>query len=120
MVRPDCHDAMRGDGSWQKAINGAIVARHAGVSVELTCVVGRHNAAHVDELVDFAEERNFRVVFQPARNSLFQGSPRDGFGFPARNGRAPTRLRPARRAQARRQPRGRQRLGQSATLPSLP
>ncbi len=78
---PACHDAMRGEGSWQKAINSAVLARSAGVAVELTCVVGRHNAGHIDELVDFADQRHFRVVFQPARNSLFLDSARDGSGF---------------------------------------
>lgn len=78
---PHCHDAMRGEGSWQKAINGAIVARHAGVEVELTCVVGRHNAAHIEELVEFADSHRFRIVFQPARSSLLCDGARDGSGF---------------------------------------
>ena len=78
---PACHDAMRGEGSWQKAINGAIVARHAGVGVELTCVVGQHNESHIEELVEFADTHRFRIVFQPARNSLFLDNTRDGSGF---------------------------------------
>ena len=76
-----CHDAMRGEGSWQKALAGADVAREAGVEVELTCVVGRHNADHLDELLAIADERRLAVVFQPARNSLFLGSERDGAAF---------------------------------------
>jgi MoaA/NifB/PqqE/SkfB family radical SAM enzyme len=78
---PASHDAMRGQGSFAKAIAGARAARGAGVRVELTCVVGRHNVEALDELVDLVEEEGFRVVFQPARNSLFLGSARDGAGY---------------------------------------
>jgi len=76
-----CHDAMRGAGSWDKAVRGADAAREAGVEVELTCVVGRHNADHIDELLDFARARRYGVVLQPARNSLFLGNDRDGSSF---------------------------------------
>jgi MoaA/NifB/PqqE/SkfB family radical SAM enzyme len=71
------HDRMRGAGAFKKAIDGARAARDAGVPVELTCVVGRHNADGIPELLDFAEKSEFRVVFQPARPSLFQGAQRD-------------------------------------------
>jgi MoaA/NifB/PqqE/SkfB family radical SAM enzyme len=78
---PECHDAMRGQGAWRKAMDGALAARRAGTPVELTCVVGKHNAAHIDELVSLAERSFFSVVFQPARNSLFLDSGRDGASF---------------------------------------
>ena len=74
----ECHDAMRGYGAFDKALEGALAARDAGVRVELTCVVGSHNVGHVGELVSLAEELEFPVVFQPARNSLFLESARDG------------------------------------------
>lgn len=75
------HDAMRGEGAFDKAVRGAEAARDAGVPVELTCVVGTHNADAIDELLDFVERRGFRIVFQPARNSLFLDSDRDGSAF---------------------------------------
>jgi len=75
------HDAMRGAGSFAKAVRGAQAAREAGVPVELTCVIGSHNADHVDALLDWVEEHRFRIVFQPARNSLFLESERDGASF---------------------------------------
>ncbi len=78
---PECHDAMRGVGSWHKAMNGALAARDVGVPVELSCVVGRHNVDRLDELVHLAERAGLSVVFQPARNSLFLGSARDGADF---------------------------------------
>ena len=45
--------------------------------------MAQHNAAHVDELIDFCDAEGFPVVFQPARNSLFLGSDRDGAAFQA-------------------------------------
>jgi MoaA/NifB/PqqE/SkfB family radical SAM enzyme len=74
----EAHDGMRGAKSFDKAIAGAQAAREAGVQVELTCVVARHNAAHIEELLDIVEELGMRIVFQPARNSLFLDSERDG------------------------------------------
>jgi MoaA/NifB/PqqE/SkfB family radical SAM enzyme len=75
------HDAMRGPGSFEKAVRGADAARAAGVAVELTCVLGAHNADFVDELLDWVEAHGFRIVFQPARSSLFLDEGRDGTSF---------------------------------------
>jgi MoaA/NifB/PqqE/SkfB family radical SAM enzyme len=77
----ECHDAIRGRGAWQKAVDGALAAREAGTRVELTCVVGQHNVERISDLLAFAERTGFAVVFQPARNSLFQNSGRDGSAF---------------------------------------
>jgi hypothetical protein len=77
------HDRMRGAGSFDKALRGAEMARAAGVDVELTCVVGSHNAGAIDDLLDLVQERGFRIVFQPARPSLFLESDRDGSAFMA-------------------------------------
>ena len=79
---PEVHDAMRGAGSWQKAVNGAVVVRHSGVPLELTCVVARHNVDALDELVALADKHDFRVVFQPARPSLVADA-HDGPAFQA-------------------------------------
>ena len=76
------HDAMRGEGSFDKAVKGALAAREAGVpKITFTCVVGQHNATVIDALMDFVEELGFSVVFQPARNSLFTNTNRDGSHF---------------------------------------
>jgi MoaA/NifB/PqqE/SkfB family radical SAM enzyme len=72
------HDAARGAGSFDHALRGARAARDAGVHVEFSCTLGRHNVDCVAELLDIAESLNVPVVFQPALNSLFQGSSRDG------------------------------------------
>jgi MoaA/NifB/PqqE/SkfB family radical SAM enzyme len=78
---PERHDAMRGAGSFERAVRGAVAARDAGVGVELTCVVGIHNADHLDALVAWVEHLGFSIVFQPARNSLFLDNSRDGSSF---------------------------------------
>jgi MoaA/NifB/PqqE/SkfB family radical SAM enzyme len=72
------HDAMRGAGSFDRAIAGARAAQDAGVAVEFTCTVGRHNAGAVEPLLALGEEMGIPVVFQPAQNSLFLDTARDG------------------------------------------
>jgi MoaA/NifB/PqqE/SkfB family radical SAM enzyme len=72
------HDAMRGAGSFDRAIAGANAAQEAGVPVEFTCVVGRHNVDAIESLIAMAEDLQIPVVFQPALNSLFLDTARDG------------------------------------------
>jgi len=72
------HDAMRGAGSFDKAVEGAKTARDAGVPVEFTCTLGSHNVGTIDALMSLAEELQIPVVFQPAMNSLFLDTQRDG------------------------------------------
>jgi len=74
----ECHDATRGRGSFARAIAGAEAARHAGVSVEFRCTVGRHNGQSIETLLEIAEALEIPVVFQPALNSLFLDTERDG------------------------------------------
>lgn len=75
------HDAMRGARAHERALRGAQAARDAGVAVEFTCVVGEHNVEHLDELLDQVERLGLSIVFQPARNSLFLDTERDGAAF---------------------------------------
>jgi MoaA/NifB/PqqE/SkfB family radical SAM enzyme len=75
---PDSHDAMRGTGSFEKALAGATAARDAGVKVEFTCTVGQHNAHTIEPLIDIVSALSIPVVFQPALNSLFLDTDRDG------------------------------------------
>lgn len=72
------HDAMRGAGSFDKALEGARLAKAAGVHTEFTCTVGRHNAHLVEDTLAIAESMRIELVFQPALNSLFTGNARDG------------------------------------------
>lgn len=72
------HDSMRGRGAFDHAVDGARAAHEAGIKVEFTCVVGRHNVDCLEEVLNIAESLEMQVVFQPALNSLFNGSSRDG------------------------------------------
>ncbi len=74
----ESHDAFRGRGSFDRAVAGAKAAQGVGVPVEFTCTVGRHNAQVIEQALDVAESLHTSVVFQPATNSLFLGTERDG------------------------------------------
>ena len=78
---PAVHDAVRGVRAFERALDGANAARELGVPVELTCVVGRHNAHAIDELVAIVEWQRLPIIFQPARDSLFIGEEGPGRGF---------------------------------------
>lgn len=79
------HDRMRGKDAFRRALAGANVAREVGVPVEFTCVVGQHNHDALDELMDLVEAQGFRIIFQPARSSLFLETDRDGSAFTLEN-----------------------------------
>ncbi|MFT5430195.1 MAG: MoaA/NifB/PqqE/SkfB family radical SAM enzyme [Myxococcota bacterium] len=72
------HDKIRGRNAHRRAIRGAMAARDCGVDVEFTCVVGAHNVDVIDDLLDEVDGTGLSIVFQPARNSLFLGTDRDG------------------------------------------
>src|SRR5262249_61856111 len=74
----ESHDAFRGGGSCDKALAGAEAARGVGVPVEFTCTVGRHNEHAIDKAIEIAEKMGTTIVFQPATNSLFLETERDG------------------------------------------
>ena len=77
------HDLMRGEKAFERAVRGAEAARSVGVEVELTCVIASHNVHLVDELVDMVEKLGFRIIFQPARTSLFLDTTREDTTFMA-------------------------------------
>jgi len=80
---PSIHDSVRGPRAFERALDGANAARELGVPVELTCVVGRHNAHAIDEIVDVVRALGLPIIFQPARDSLFLDG-REGPGSPFR------------------------------------
>lgn len=80
------HDAVRGPRAFERALDGAAAARELGVSVELTSVVGRHNAHAIDEIVAIAAWQNLPIIFQPARDSLFVGHVGPGSSFRLEHG----------------------------------
>src|SRR5262249_55468008 len=74
----ESHDAFRGRGSFDKALAGAEAARSVGVPVSFTCTVARHNQDAIEETLAIVERLGASIVFQPATNSLFLGTERDG------------------------------------------
>lgn len=68
------HDSIRGRRSFEWALDAAAVASALSVPVEFTCALGQHNAHCVDELLTLVEGIGCKIVFQPVRPSLFQGS----------------------------------------------
>lgn len=72
------HDAMRGAGSFEKAVRGIRAAREAGLAVKLRCTMHAQNLASVRELVALAASLDSPIMFQPALNSLFLDTDRDG------------------------------------------
>jgi len=72
------HDSMRGKGSFLSAVKGIRRAREEGVLVKLRCVLHKENVDSVPELVQIAQDLDAPIMFQPATNSLFLESDRDG------------------------------------------
>lgn len=78
---PAIHDAARGERAFERAVEGAKIARDLGVPAEFTCVVGKHNSHAIDELVGIVQGIGFSIIFQPARDSLFIGQEGPGREF---------------------------------------
>ena len=68
------HDKLRGEGSFARALDALAVCSALSVPAQLTCVLGKHNAHSVDDLLSLAESVKTKVIFQPLRPSLFQDS----------------------------------------------
>ena len=76
--KADAHDAMRGKGSFVKVVKGVEAAKSKGIRVELTCTLNHGNVDRLPEILDFAAQLDCQVIFQPARNSLFNSTILDG------------------------------------------
>lgn len=63
---PDVHDAVRGEGAFQRAVDAIVAARGRGINVSLTCTISRLNCGRLGEVIDFANEHKVWVMFQPA------------------------------------------------------
>ncbi|MFC2164533.1 radical SAM protein [Acidobacteriota bacterium] len=77
----DVHDAARGDGTWKKAMQGIRAAQDEGVPVELSAVIGSHNAHAINEMIDLVEREGLQIICQPARPSLLQGGEGGGADY---------------------------------------
>ena len=115
----ESHDAMRGKDSFERALAGAEAARAAGVPVEFTCVVGRHNAGCIEGLLDIAEDPGGRRRLPTGAQQPVPGDGARRLHLAAR-GRGRAGCLRAHRAAQGRGPRGGQRLGQPPAFPALP
>lgn len=69
------HDAGRGEGAFEAAIEGARAAQQAGVPVALRMTLARHNVEHWRAVADLARQLGVVALFQPAIGSVM-----DAFG----------------------------------------
>jgi len=61
----EVHDAMRGEGAWDKAMHALSVLSDAGVKVWTNTVVTNRNVDVVDWVLDTAERHGAHAAFQP-------------------------------------------------------
>lgn len=71
----EAHDSMRGKGSFDAAVRAIELARERGMRVHVLSVLGRHNRAHVDDMLDMAERMGFGWI--PTSLFFMAGAPAD-------------------------------------------
>lgn len=64
------HDQGRGNGSFSRAMAGAICAIEAGIPVVLRMTLAKHNVGYWREVLYLSEEIGAEAIFQPAIGSL--------------------------------------------------
>ncbi len=67
------HDAVRGSGTFRRAVRAVELCQAWGVPVTVETVIGKTNLPHVEELLEWCGERRLRVQLQPARAAIFHG-----------------------------------------------
>jgi MoaA/NifB/PqqE/SkfB family radical SAM enzyme len=70
----DVHDAGRGEGSFEGAMEGVRLAVRAGCSVAIRMTLAEHNVAHYPAVIAIAEELGIRALFQPAIGNIMNGA----------------------------------------------
>jgi MoaA/NifB/PqqE/SkfB family radical SAM enzyme len=74
----EIHDAVRGAGAYDQALDGVRCALDAGVTVALRMTLARHNVHAWGHVLDLARELGVQALFQPAIGSLMDcASPPD-------------------------------------------
>ncbi len=66
----ETHDAVRGAGAFDKAIEAAVLCRESGVPASFQCVLSSFNLGEIEDVVRIAREQSFPVMFQPATRWL--------------------------------------------------
>ena len=71
---PAIHDSARGEGSYEKALIGARVAKEHGMTVAIRMTLAEHNVRMHRHVLAVAKELGVLALFQPAIGSLFDAS----------------------------------------------
>lgn len=67
------HDMQRGEGSYNRVIEAAKMARLEGITVEFLTVLTKDNLDHIDFILDKAKELGCSNVFQPVTKYCLSG-----------------------------------------------
>ena len=68
------HDAGRGSGSFDQALQGARLAIEAGSKVAIRMTLAEHNLEYYREVIGFAKEMGIVALFQPAVGNIMNGA----------------------------------------------
>jgi MoaA/NifB/PqqE/SkfB family radical SAM enzyme len=68
------HDSARGEGSYEKALIGARVAKEHGITVAIRMTIAEHNVRMHRHVLAVAQQLGVLALFQPAIGSLFDAS----------------------------------------------
>jgi len=66
----DVHDAVRGEGAFDKAVAAVDLCTGLGIDVSLLCVLSKVNLDSVSQVLDIASAHHVPVMFQPATQWL--------------------------------------------------
>jgi len=62
----EINDAVRGKGDHDKVIEAIEACKQQGLNVGISCVISKHNCAHISYMLDFGKKYNVGVYFHPA------------------------------------------------------
>ena len=68
------HDAGRGKGSFEQAVEGAQLALQAGCKVALRMTLAEHNVANYRDVLALAKQLKVQALFQPAIGSIMNAA----------------------------------------------
>ena len=66
----EVHDEVRGEGAFDKTIEGITICEEAGVPASLQCVLSSYNLDSIGDVLDTASAHGLRAMFQPATKWL--------------------------------------------------
>ena len=66
----EIHDAVRGEGAFDRAMQCMDICKELGVTVSFLCVLSKYNIEQVDDVLAIASQRGVQVMFQPATRWL--------------------------------------------------